>query len=70
MFVLRFVLYAWQEVKIELLTYCIDAIIDVTKRQAPVFCHKLQSCLRERGRDREKQRHRQTDRQTDRQTSM
>ena len=62
-------LYAWQEVKIKLLTYCIHAIIDVTKRQAPVFCHKLQSCMRERERERETEteRERQTDRQTDRQ---
>ena len=61
-------LYAWQEVKIKLLTYCIHAIIDVTKRQAPVFCHKLQSCMRERERERERQRQRERDRQTDRQT--
>ena len=53
-------LYAWQEVKIELLTYCIHAIIDVTKRQAPFFCHKLQSCMREA----ETERNKDTDRQT------
>ena len=52
-------LYAWQKV--------IHAIIDVTKRQAPVLCHILQSCMRERGRDREKQRHRQTSMQACRQ---